>query len=80
MTLTESLCFGNNSEEFAVYSRFSNRVLILLGLFLRQELTGKQTSPPQFGMPFKHADPDSLPEEKVPQMVALQRYLSMFIL
>ena len=80
MTLTKSLCFGNNSEEFVIYSSFPNRGLILLGLFLRQELTGKQTSPPQLGMPLKHADPDSFPEEEVPQMAALQGYLSMFIL
>jgi len=31
-------------------------------------------------MPLTHVDPESLPEEEVPQTAALQVYLSMFIL
>lgn len=75
MILTKSLCFGNNSEEFVVYSSFANGGLILLGLFLRQVLIGKQTSPPQLGMHLKNADPNSFPEEEVPQMAPFQGYL-----
>lgn len=64
--------FGNNSEEFVIYSSFPNGGLILLDLIFRQELIGKQTSPPQLGMPLKHADPDTFPEEEVLQMAALR--------
>lgn len=61
--LSKSLCYGNDGEEFVIYSSFPNGGLILLGLPFRHELFGKQTSP-WLGMPLKHADLNGLLQKK----------------